>query len=169
MVNAQHSSKHVEHYTPIDVITAARSLMGGIDLDPASCADANSYIEATRFISKEENGLACQWSGSVWLNPPGGRGQAKKWFQKLESEYFSGRVTEALFLGFNLEIVQTCQSVLDFPFCIPAKRLEFYTVVDGTFKAGESPTHANIIVWLPPASHGGNFEVLFSHIGKVRM
>lgn len=73
MKNAKHSSKSVEHFTPHDVVEAARELMGGIDLDPASCAAANKYIRATTFYTQRRNGLKRRpWSGRVFLNPPGG-------------------------------------------------------------------------------------------------
>ena len=70
---AKHSSASVEHYTPAGIVDLARSLMGGIDLDPASCAKANEIIKAARYFTEEMDGLAQDWRGSIWLNPPGGR------------------------------------------------------------------------------------------------
>ena len=53
----------------------------------------------------------------------------------------------AIFLAFSLEQLQTTQqcepSIIDFDFCVPAKRIRFMTE-DGN--AGPSPTHANAIV-----------------------
>lgn len=74
MSNIQHSSESVEHFTPIEVVDAARELMGGIDLDPASNKLANSYIRARRIFTEKDNGLKQRWSGHarVFLNPPGG-------------------------------------------------------------------------------------------------
>lgn len=72
-VSFAHTSESVEHFTPYDVAAAATVALGGaIDLDPASCARANEYIEATTYYDAASNGLAHEWSGTVFLNPPGG-------------------------------------------------------------------------------------------------
>src|SRR5450432_2540331 len=66
-------TKSNEWYTPAKYIEAARAVMGSIDLDPASCKIANRTVKATRYCSKEENGLSKEWTGNIWLNPPYGR------------------------------------------------------------------------------------------------
>ena len=165
---AKHSSATPEHYTPHRIVDAARSLMGGIDMDPATCKQANDEIvRAPLFFTKESDGLLHNWGGRVWLNPPGGKvGNAsltKLFWSKLVDEYLVGRVTQAVFLGFNLEVLQTTQtcrrSVLSFPICIPAKRIAFLYVdkaepglfgAPGALKVGGGPTHANVIAYLPP-------------------
>jgi hypothetical protein len=179
---ALHSSASNEHYTPVEYIEAARHVMGGIDLDPASTQSVNELrIKATNFHSKEENGLVREWHGRVWLNPPGGRignrSSAAVWWDKLVDEYLSGRVTQALFLGFSIEILATTQGAVlwpgEVPFCCPRRRIEFLqSDGDGGFSRGESPTHSNIIAFLPPLEGGkeslARFEEHFGPFGKVR-
>ena len=186
---ARHSSESAEHYTPKAVIALARSVMGTIDLDPASSAKANTIVEATRFYTEKDNGLAQAWSGRVWLNPPGGcldrddrpakhgRSAAKRWWQKLEQEYRTGRVTEAIFLGFNLDVLQNTQlpietayPVLDYPICIPRQRIKF--LEPDTLQEQKQPTHANVLVYLP-LRDGAVFRIdrfctYFSILGKCK-
>lgn len=191
----------VEHYSNREIIEAARSVLGGIDLDPASCAEANREVRASCYYTKEVDGLALPWFGRVWLNPPGGtlvvtdqdrarlpadefaalkaryarerdrwgiRSRSAAWWRKLTEEYQAGRVTRAVFLGFNIEILRSGQpragaggawpSPLAFPICIPAKRLRFQ---------GSQPPHASAIVYLGPDVDA--FAREFSHFGDVQI
>lgn len=182
----QHSSATPEHYTPREYVEAARMTMGGIDLDPASTHSVNAWsVKATNIYTKDDDGLTKEWRGRVWLNPPGGkiknRSKAATWWAKLAEEYVAGRVEQAIFLGFTLEILSTSQDAKvwpgSLPFCIPRKRIEFVKEVEpGVFVEGDSPTHANVIVYLPPRVSGGaresgmyQFEKQFSSFGKVSL
>lgn len=76
----------VEWYTPAVYIEAARKIMGGIDLDPASCETANKTVKATKYYSKNNDGLSKKWAGRVWLNPPYAAGVVDDFVDKLEDE-----------------------------------------------------------------------------------
>jgi hypothetical protein len=111
-MNAQHSSASVEHYTPALIVDAARRLMGGIDLDPASCALANETVKAARYYTRDDDGLTKPWRGRIFLNPPGGlikvpgkkaKSSTRIWWQKLTDEYRTARIKQAVFVGFSLE------------------------------------------------------------------
>ena len=69
---ARHSSESSDHYTPPWLVDAARATLGSIDLDPASCDEANAWIQAGRIFTAADNGYTRPWSGHVFLNPPGG-------------------------------------------------------------------------------------------------
>jgi ParB family chromosome partitioning protein len=148
-LNPLHSSASNEWYTPANVVEAARAVMGEIDMDPASCFEANKVVRAFRYFDEVTDGLAQRWAGRVFLNPPGGRGSAAKWWKRLEGDWVRGFVDEAVFVGFNLEILRTGQDgrsgPASYPFCIPSKRLKFHGG-----GGADRPTHANVLVYLPP-------------------
>lgn len=73
-----------DFYTHPTIIAAARDAMCGIDLDPASCKEANLTVGATRFIGEIDNGLLHPWAGRVWCNPP--YGDWKTWAPKIVEE-----------------------------------------------------------------------------------
>lgn len=82
-----------DFYTHVSITAAARQAMGGIDLDPASCAEANRGVQATRFFGAKENGLVHDWWGRVWINPPFGSWR-EEWTPKLIHEWESERVEQ---------------------------------------------------------------------------
>ncbi len=94
-------SKDDEYFTPAKYVEAVRDVLGVIDLDPASCLEAQATVKATRYFTKEEDGLAQQWHGRLFLNPPYSRALLKPFVRKLIHEYRSGRVSEAILLGFS--------------------------------------------------------------------
>lgn len=69
-----------EWYTPPTVIEAARTAMGGIDLDPASCSDANKVVRARTWWAASDLPLERKWAGNVWLNPPYGQQQIRQFY-----------------------------------------------------------------------------------------
>lgn len=81
-----------DFYSPPSFVEPARAAMGSIDLDPASCREANSVVQAALYYGFRENGLLQEWGGNVWLNPPYGNWQ--EWVPKLLSEWNSGRVLQ---------------------------------------------------------------------------
>lgn len=165
-----------EHYTPGFIVEASRNLLGVIELDPASNSIANEVVKANKFFTKEENGLKQKWQGKVFLNPPGGKtknkSNSKLFWEKLSYEWFVNNVSEAVFLAYSMEVLQTTQDlkypVLCFPFCIPKKRISFYDCEKNIKKA---PINGNCIVYLPNKSNieNGikNFKYYFSEIGMV--
>ncbi len=88
-----------EWYTPPEYIEAARKVMGGIDLDPASCAEAQKIVKAKRYYSKEQDGLTKQWKGRVWLNDP--FSLAGSFIEHLIEELDAGRTTQCVVLKNN--------------------------------------------------------------------
>lgn len=94
---------HESWFTPPSIIEAARAVLGGFDLDPASCRAANETVRAVNICSLGSTPAACdverRWTGRVWLNPPYSR-KIRAFVGKLVSEYEhpAGGVTEAILL-----------------------------------------------------------------------
>jgi hypothetical protein len=58
-----------EWHTPPEYLALAREVLISIDLDPASNDLAQETVKAAAYFTKEDNGLAREWHGRVWLNP----------------------------------------------------------------------------------------------------
>ena len=90
-----------EWYTPNQHIELARQVLGHIDLDPASSAQANEVVRADRFFTEKQNGLEQDWFGRVWLNPPYAQPFIADFARKLLVELEIGRVESAIALTHN--------------------------------------------------------------------
>lgn len=67
-----------EWYTPAYVFEA---LGERFDIDVAHPGDATCHVPATRWLTKD--GLAHDWNGFVWMNPPfGGRNALEPWLDR---------------------------------------------------------------------------------------
>jgi len=95
------SDDSYEWFTPKEIIQSARNVMGNIDVDPASCYEANKIVEADYFYTKETDGLNGQWDGNVWLNPPYSMPHVKLFTEMAILEYEKGKVNHALVLVNN--------------------------------------------------------------------
>jgi hypothetical protein len=154
------SSGIVEYYTDPVIPFAAREVMGGIDLDPASCLLANAFgVFADHIFTKESDGLARAWSGRVWLNHPFHRGENpcpenrakckknvcktarghidtripsnKDWINKAVAEFESGNVSSLMLICFASTSEGWFRPLLDYPLCFLTPRTNYYRP-DGT-------------------------------------
>lgn len=90
-----------ESYTPEKYILAARAVMGGIDLDPASNEIAQRVVKARTYFDEAANGLTQTWRGRVYLNPPYSYPLVAQFIVKLLAELETAHVTTAILLTNN--------------------------------------------------------------------
>jgi hypothetical protein len=81
---------HDEWYTPKEIIEPIREFYGGtIDLDPASCFEANKTIKANAYFVESHQGLNHRWKGSIWCNPPYCDGATQEWVFNVAKKYLA--------------------------------------------------------------------------------
>lgn len=152
------NSGNNEWYTPAEYIEAAREAMGSIDTDPASNDIANKIVKAEKYYTIETNGLAHDWTGNVWMNPPYSSDLISKFVEKLKEQRVN--YNQAIILVNNAtetqwfyEIVKIASAV-----CFPKSRVKFY-MPDG--KTG-APLQGQAVLYV-----GNNTEKFISAFGGI--
>jgi len=117
-----------EWFTPPEYIALARTVLGEIDLDPATHEAAQATIKAARYFTKADDGLVQEWHGRVWLNPPYAQPLIEQFVMKLLAEYDAGRVTSAIMLTHNYTDTVWFQAALGaaYAICFTRGRVKFY-------------------------------------------
>jgi len=118
------SSATPEHYTPREIIDATLACLEVIDLDPCSNSHETPNVPAERHYTQEDDGLAQNWYGAVYMNPPYGR-EISAWVEKLCAEHAAGNTTEAIALVPARTDTKWWQMLRDYPVCFVEGRLKF--------------------------------------------
>jgi hypothetical protein len=126
------SSATPEWYTPAHIIEKARAMMGAIDLDPASSQEAQRTVQAGAWFGLDHpdetrrDGLAHEWPGLVYLNPPYGD-VIGDWVHRLIHQYDMDITTEAIALLPGRIDTGWFQPLIErgFAWCIVKGRLRF--------------------------------------------
>lgn len=152
-----------EWFTPPEYIDAAREVLGGIDLDPASNKQAQEFIGAAEFFTKSDNGLTKDWHGTVWLNPPYAQPLIDEFVTKLVEEVKAGHISSAIMLTHNytdtawFHLAASCCAAI----CFTRGRVKFHDQ-EGDVAA---PTQGQAFFYY--GSDVANFAERFSGIGFV--
>jgi len=154
-------SGNFEYYTPIELVNAAREVMGSIDLDPASSETANKQIKATRFYS--EDGLNKPWFGNIWMNHPFSRVNNQLWIKHLIEWYERGFGHQACCITFAATSEKWFRPLLNYPQCFIHGRTNYY-LPDGTKKKGV--TKGSVVTYL--GDNTEKFKEVFSELGTVK-
>lgn len=159
-----HQSGDVEWYSPREVVDVARTVLGAIDLDPASSAVANTVVQAAQFYTSEDNGLEQPWSGRVFLNPPYRQPDMEQFCEKFARHVRAGDITEGIVL------VNNCTDTAWFStlaaaasaFCFPSARFRFWQPGD---RETSTALQGQVVVYAGPDV--ATFDRNFSAIGLV--
>lgn len=164
------SSRTPEHYTPVGLVRVVRRLLGGIDLDPASCATANKVVKATVIFTLQHDGLLRRnrWAGPrIFINPPGGVSPEG---DSMGGLFLKRAVAERVF-NRRLEIVLLLRAAVGYvwfntvykhPHCVLYDRPSF-TSSTGQ-EQGKSP-HGYVVVYL--GARVGEFIRQFRALGHI--
>jgi hypothetical protein len=127
------SDKDRDFYgTPSEWIERCRRVMSGIELDPASCREANEkVVKAVRFFDEKMDALKRSWECStLFLNPPYSPILTKKFAAKFRNEWESGKIRQAIILVNNttetgaFDMFSRCATAHAYP----RKRIQFIGV-----------------------------------------
>lgn len=154
-------SGNFEYYTPIELVDAARLVMGGITLDPASSEIANKKIQADYYFS--ENGLNKSWFCNVWMNHPFSRTNNPLWINKLVESFENGDIDAACCITFAATSEAWFRPLLGYLQCFIHGRTNYY-LPDGTKKKGV--TKGSVITYLGDDEE--SFKDIFSQFGTVK-
>ena len=158
------NSGNNEWYTPLDIIARARLVMGDIDLDPASSEVANRTVQAAKFYTAEDNGLAHPWHGRVWMNPPYAQPLMADFAEAVSSKYASQEIEQACVLVNNGTETQWFQRMLQVAdaVCFPRGRIRF---VDPEGKPSGAPLQGQAILYF--GYNVASFAAHFRECGRV--
>lgn len=163
--DGQTSAISEDWYTPPPYIAAVRDVFyGRIDLDPASCSEANNTVQAEYIYTAEVDGLRQVWFGNVYVNPPWGKqGKAKVAFvRRAVAAYDAGEIRSAILaLNSNATTSAWFAPLFRFPICFPNHRVAHY----GPGGAGGSPNSGTVFVYIGPDEQ--RFADIFSQFGAV--
>jgi hypothetical protein len=135
--------------TPPRYLEAARAVLGEIDLDPASSEVANQTVKATRYFTREDDGLSRPWHGSVFCNPPYGKSANQSnqglFAAKLVAEYEAGRVRAAILLINLYYGYEWFAPLRERPMCLVDHRICF--IDPATNEEGEEAKASSVFIY----------------------
>jgi len=160
--HVSNNSGNNEWYTPPAIIECARRVLGNIDFDPASSEVANRTVQADKYLTAEDDGLAQEWPvGRIWMNPPYAQPLIGQFSERFVLEIRRGSegialVNNATETTWFQGIAAECSAI-----CFPKARVRF---LDANGDPG-APLQGQAIIYCGPDP--GSFQEEFSGFGLV--
>lgn len=162
-VHVSNNSGENEWYTPEIYIEAARLVMGGIDLDPATSEFANRTVRAKAYFTAQDDGLVQPWPiCRIWMNPPYAQPLMGQFAEKMAQEVERGSesvvlVNNATETTWFQRMASVCSAI-----CFPKGRIRF---LDQQGNPANSPLQGQAVIYSGP--NVDNFDDEFSKFGLV--
>ena len=130
LASPKHPTRHIgntgnpECYTPSYIVEIAREVMGGIDLDPLSSAEAQQTVGAVKYYDENEDGFSKEWNGRVWCNPPYDQKSMRKTADKIAESAIDQLIMITNTIAetkYGVDLIGMSKAV-----CLPAGRVKFY-------------------------------------------
>lgn len=119
-----YSSASPEWYTPAHIIAAVEDFFDEIDLDPCAEATDPKTVPARVHFTTADDGLAREWFGRVYMNPPYGDA-IPPWIAKLDAAYRSREIEAGIALVPARPDTAWFRILRDYPRCFINGRLKF--------------------------------------------
>lgn len=162
-VHVSNNSGNNEWYTPPAFIEAARAVLGGFDLDPASSEVANDTVKAKRIFTAEDDGLSQDWPiGTIWMNPPYAQPLMGQFADRFTSEIRRGSTGVVLVNNATETAWFQTMSAVCSAICFPKARIRF---LDPAGNATGTPLQGQAILYFGPDRAG--FADVFRKFGLV--
>src|ERR1035437_7701549 len=151
-----------EWYTPKKYIDLVTQVMGSIDTDPCSSADANQIIQAKTYYTIETNGLDKDWLGNIFMNPPFSSKEINAFTDKLCKEYQLGHITEGIIVTNDNTDTKWFKKVnkISALICFTTGRIKFYNK-----DKVSSPTCGQVFFYI--GKNENNFIQHFQNVGLI--
>lgn len=151
-------------FTPVRYIEAARTVLGGIALDPFSSDVANLTVGAAHYYTERDDAFEQSWlARSVWMNPPYGK-PCRAAVEKFVEEFQRGSFKAGIVLVNNATETRAGQLLLQTSAaaCFTNHRISFYNS-DGKKISGN--TRGQVFFYF--GAKVGLFRKTFSQFGCV--
>lgn len=113
--------------TPAWVVELAREIMGSIDLDPASNERAQATVQATTHYTIHDDGLAHEWEGNVYCNPPYSKGLIDRFAHHAIAQWRRGEINQMILLTNTSSAARWYQALVEecTVMAFPSPRIQF--------------------------------------------